>query len=369
MGRQLSILVPLYAAINAVPILRGLVPENYNCNIHCEKLPAKDSHIFVTVHGTWATGANWTRPSSALFDSIRKEWPESGFYRFNWSGVNGARHRLMASRELTTALNNLSASHPTSRIVVISHSHGGNVVAWASTKVAHSLFAAIYLNTPFIQVIDPKRSTGFVLRFFLWVGGMILMSPIAVFWPVSLGGFLGALLIILFLLFSLQKIIPPKVQRIGEALADVSTARRQIFRELVVNATGDEAASMFGGIYATQWLIKRLLAYLFLFAIVCVICAGVLPEDSFMNSIVGPITLLSIIALLFLSLLISTGAYGFQQGLVALNVPVSVTPTPIGQVDATTVAWTDEDKLRHSMLYQSEEVFVCIKEWLRPILL
>jgi triacylglycerol esterase/lipase EstA (alpha/beta hydrolase family) len=124
-----------YNYVQALPVLRGLLISRRACTLKCDKEPQSGAPIFVLVHGTWATRASWTLPDSKLRKKLESSWPEGGIYRFDWSGTNGVRHRLLASGVLSEKLNELVVRYPSSKVVVISHSHGGNVVAWASNRL------------------------------------------------------------------------------------------------------------------------------------------------------------------------------------------------------------------------------------------
>jgi hypothetical protein len=318
--------------------------------------------------------------------------------------------------QLTSELNDLSARYPTSKIIAISHSHGGNVVAWASTSVACSLTAAIYLNTPFIQVLAPSTAHRFVLRAFLWFGvtllsfgGILVLEPTGVDWfrdlatgrhvlaPTgvarlgdSLGGLVAWSYIVIVVFATSQKIVPTWVHRLSVALTDISNARRKIFKELVVNATGDEAASMLGGIYIGQWLIKRAFKWLIFFEIVitAILIMAVIISEAIAGSEISKalrsflpdkaeyiatfssfiyVCIFALIAVFAVWVVLAAGAYGILHGLMTLDSPISVTPAPLGHVDAITIAWTHDPQLRHSMLHQSAQVGNSIVEWLEPI--
>jgi hypothetical protein len=90
-----------------VPILRGICPPDH-CDLDCDQQPAADEEpVFVFVHGTWARYASWTQRDSTLGTAVLIEWPEAGFYRFNWTGVNSLRHRRAAASRLAQELTKL----------------------------------------------------------------------------------------------------------------------------------------------------------------------------------------------------------------------------------------------------------------------
>ena len=156
-----------------IPVLRGLMVTQRHCTLSGEGAQRGDDPIFIMAHGTWATRARCTHRHSKLSKSLSQRWPSAGFYRFQWSGVNGVRHRLQASEILAGHINERSRRLPNASIVALSHSHGGNVVAWAATMIEKPSAAAVYLNTPFIQVLEMKKGVMPVLPILL-----ILLSGI-----------------------------------------------------------------------------------------------------------------------------------------------------------------------------------------------
>ena len=375
----------LLRLLNALPLLRGVVPPDSlsTRTLICDNTPQKGAPIFVTVHGTWATRSTWTHPDSQLIRTLRAAWPQSGFYRFEWSGVNGARHRLAAAARLRVQLDQLSLSHPMSKIVAVSHSHGGNVVAWASTCVDFALSAAVYLNTPFIHVLGSK------LRSRNWSSGearwglfgmcmfvvMLLMYPLLLFTSNRLVQFAVACLVMVAVwLWWWVLDGPDYIKGLANELEYVSTGKRHVARELVVNAIGDEAGPALGGVYFGQWLIRRVLK-LSLIVIVLIYLAAMLLEifkptspAYTINKELLYVLLPGALVLVFLSALLAVSGYGALQGLVSLDSPVTVTAAPLGHADIVTAAWTHQRQLQHSAIYESPEVSAAIVEWLTPLL-
>ncbi len=111
------------------------------------------SLVITLVHGTFAAGAPWTQPDSAL----RRGWPATPerpvrFSVFDWSGGNSHRDRVKAAGELAEHLSALTAE-PAAAHLVIAHSHGGNVAlaALGQEKLKGKVTALICLNTPFLH--------------------------------------------------------------------------------------------------------------------------------------------------------------------------------------------------------------------------
>lgn len=85
------------------------------------------------VHGTWAEDEEWWRwPSDfpRYIDSVTGDFYK-GNSPFKWSGSNTPEGRQQGARNLIGWLK----SHPTERVTLIAHSHGGNVV-FKATEIA-----------------------------------------------------------------------------------------------------------------------------------------------------------------------------------------------------------------------------------------
>jgi hypothetical protein len=233
--------------IQSTPLLRGMrAAQRRFCTLSCNREPEDGSPISVTVHGTWKPNAAWTGPQSKLLEALKDKWPCAGAYRFRWSGVNGARARVVASEVLSACLTDLAVRYPSSKIITVSHSHGGNVAAWASTDATHPPTAAVYLNTPFIQVQRQSRKSSFWLRWFLgllpvfllillgWVTAMFPASPISkLVWGVPKDYYvLGASITSILMLV----LVPKRIHAIRDRLTHFSNCKRKASKELVVSA-------------------------------------------------------------------------------------------------------------------------------------
>jgi hypothetical protein len=120
--------------------------------------------IVTLVHGTWGSGAPFTRPGSPLRRAItdlleprlplsNREFLRVGFLTFNWKGANGNHSRLTASAELQKFLWEATAKYPNYRHIVIAHSHGGNVVLHAlkeDGRLSSRIAGIITVGTPFL---------------------------------------------------------------------------------------------------------------------------------------------------------------------------------------------------------------------------
>jgi hypothetical protein len=359
--------------IQRTPLLRGLMTGRNSCVLHCDAKPQNGHPIFVAIHGTWATRAGWTQRDSKLLTIISNQWPSAGIYRFEWSGVNGARHRLVAADVLAARLDDLASLYTSSSIVTIAHSHGGNVAAWASTQLERPLHAAIYLNTPFIQVLRDSNVSHVMMRIALFVLMLpfLLVSALmaSLLFPKSWLILLIAMGIALLPLVLLQRAILRRIDAIRDRLVHVSNGVRKVSKELVVFVVGDEPSAALGAVYIAQWLGRKGLTWLVFIAMIFGIAAlfpSYIPAnrwDQMSRWLVG-----GWFAILYVTLALAVSAYGMVHGLVSLDSTVAVTPAPTGEMDIATVGWTDKDQLRHSLIYGSPEAITMMIIWLHRIL-
>jgi len=108
------------------------------------------------IHGTFATGADWTKSGSMLRQNIAEQLKDVEFNIFNWSGRNTHQARIAAAEDLKVALKKEFAKHPDRHHYLIAHSHGGNVALYslADSEVAEHVEGIVTMGTPFIVCRD-----------------------------------------------------------------------------------------------------------------------------------------------------------------------------------------------------------------------
>ena len=129
------------------------------------------SVVITLVHGTWATGAPWTKFDSPFCNQLCKELRVYGvksiqLLRFDWSGRNSHRDRRIASIQLRRQLLVQFASQPYAHHYVVAHSHGGNVALRAvchSSTLRRELKGIVAISTPFLTFV-PKSIRLALLR-------------------------------------------------------------------------------------------------------------------------------------------------------------------------------------------------------------
>src|SRR4051794_24930353 len=88
--------------------------------------------IIILVHGTFARGAEWTKPKSSFRLRLEQSFPCAEIKIYEWSGANSHSHRLRAGQLLAEMLKSSYKSNPEKKHILIGHSHGGNVILYAT---------------------------------------------------------------------------------------------------------------------------------------------------------------------------------------------------------------------------------------------
>jgi hypothetical protein len=116
------------------------------------------------VHGTFAREADWVKDDSflsrSILDSLGAE--TTLVVPFSWSGSNSHAARILAGEELRQHLHRLQSIAPSARHHIIAHSHGGNVVLYATRnrKIRNLVESVVFLGTPFIHAAPRTLSEG-----------------------------------------------------------------------------------------------------------------------------------------------------------------------------------------------------------------
>lgn len=118
--------------------------------------------IVVLVHGTFAPDAAWTTSDSPLVRRLTEQLGDHAlFVRFQWLGAFGTgynnthAHRYAASRRLAALWRELRTQYDTTPILVVAHSHGGNVALYAAAEQPDGISAIVTMGSPFISV-EPR---------------------------------------------------------------------------------------------------------------------------------------------------------------------------------------------------------------------
>jgi pimeloyl-ACP methyl ester carboxylesterase len=111
--------------------------------------------VVVLIHGTWAHEAAWTR-NGDLVAALSQEFREQAILaHYDWTGWNSHSSRLEASRQLASYLSEIRSLYPHIRIVLVAHSHGGNIAFYTVRQDASLADAVVTMATPFLCV-EPR---------------------------------------------------------------------------------------------------------------------------------------------------------------------------------------------------------------------
>jgi hypothetical protein len=136
---------------------------------------------FLLVHGTFKPNAEWTLNTSSLARAIVDNFNGATIERFIWDGKNSIRSRAAAARSLSARLAEIQATEPATPLVLIAHSHGGNVAlqAIADLPTAKNVAALVTLGTPFFTFIPREVGNSTVYAMSLALGASTLFYWVA----------------------------------------------------------------------------------------------------------------------------------------------------------------------------------------------
>ncbi|MEO1407229.1 MAG: hypothetical protein AAFV54_12185, partial [Pseudomonadota bacterium] len=170
------------------------------------------AHYLITVHGTGDTedfsdGQKWWQRGSNCSEGVLRRLRggrETTLLPFIWDSANSQQSRVKAGNELAQTVNDLP---PDASISILAHSHGGNVVLYALSRiknVENRLKKAVLVGTPPLAERSKWLMLGYFIAglivtalsiaplFTLWDGyldrvfGLLFLAGLAVFVPISL---------------------------------------------------------------------------------------------------------------------------------------------------------------------------------------
>ncbi len=223
---------------------------------------ALPSYIVFLVHGTFARGAEWTRPASKLSQRLQEELGnEAILKRFEWSGQNSAVARYVGGRKLQGRLRSSLRRHPEAKHIVIAHSHGGNVALRAVTLPELSSVRVVCLSTPFLRA-TPRYLGSFSMTrtYAAFQAGLLVLGIVAVNKThasiLLLGLIAGVLTSLTF--WSIER-AQKHIKRMEKLLNyEVSPA----IDALILRGIADEASAALSTSQFASWLFNRLLIIL-----------------------------------------------------------------------------------------------------------
>lgn len=381
-------------------------------------------HVVILVHGTFAENAEWVLADSPLSQTLRSELGSVEICPFRWSGKNSHTARLNAAYKLSKFLSDVLAANPGSKVHLIAHSHGGNVVLYAlrDRNLRDTISSVAFLGTPFISVsrrdikstVTPlKYAVPLGFSFPLTVAGLLFFSYVIRSDLAASGSGLG-LIVMGFLLIALPIFAfiyggYKWLDYVGNKLPIFLERRQTSLINLlslpvitkvpmyVIRARGDEAAGYLrlvdqaAGIPFRLWhpigiawfnaLLSLLLVGLYVFA---AFQPEVRQQDDIWEKISGlsfflgvvpvALTIIFILTVLVFQIfmilwtsLIRGHALGFGDRLLQnWLVHVDSNHLPIGSKVANDEESTVFGKgLKHSLLYQDSEIAESIAQWVK----
>jgi hypothetical protein len=341
--------------------------------------------IFVLVHGTYAQDASWTQDGSLMVSALRAGFDRPGLACFTWHSFNGLRARLRAAFTLAGDLDRLSLAHPGSPIVAIAHSHGGNVVAWASTLLCRPIHGAVYMNTPFLWLTPRPWSSDadgvWVVRMLMGMAVMAGPGAAAYWWSLSASrsetwaqmaaGSAG-----LLALFALRGPIMRFTLELSNSLTtlrQVTTATRHVSHEAVAAPAGDEVGSGMGlthllGEFAHRWGGRLTLVSVVL--LILVLWLAEAPQFWVVPAVMAPFLLAGLA--MWGSNVFGIFAYGLEQGLLGVETAIATTSVLAGDVHVLPRSQAAPSRrggpLTHSSTYQDPVTVEAIVAWAQSTL-
>lgn len=144
----------------------------------------QSSSVVVTlVHGTFSgVDASWCSDQSPLRRELASTFGGAVTVTlFRWSGENAHYARLEAGELLSTHLSELVEHNPNAQHVIVSHSHGGNVVAYAlrGETLRRHITCLVFIATPFIrcEARDLHATSIFSIAALAACCGLLAMVP------------------------------------------------------------------------------------------------------------------------------------------------------------------------------------------------
>lgn len=238
------------------------------------KTTPKKRVIIFLVHGTYARKALWTQKGSKLRSAVEASFAgEAQFREFLWSGRNSFSARNKAAIELGKELNQTATENPKIPIILIGHSHGGNVALKSLdySQASESVAGVICLSTPFLLVrtrrYGASRLSGAMLFLPLMFTAIVLfMKRLYPGWaghPITtVVGMLilfGGILLAISLVISTGESIQLKAQELAITARQILIARfwpNARSRLLIIRHAGDEATAGLGTATFASWLLS-----------------------------------------------------------------------------------------------------------------
>ena len=132
-----------------------------------EPLRFEKPPLVYLIHGTFAPDSPWTEPkSSELVEGLRAQGVNAEYRRFRWTGKNRVADRKEGGTSLAGEIGPVLDDQDRA-VVLIGHSHGGNVALQAGQELTVQQRAALrycFLATPFLSSNRRFDAWGYYLK-------------------------------------------------------------------------------------------------------------------------------------------------------------------------------------------------------------
>ncbi len=377
----------------------------------------------VIVHGTWAhrdrssqarivnhdlakvnileERARWfevgSRFLSMLHSTLKKFGDVINLDSFIWSGQNSLSHREEASKMLAEHIEITHGKHPESNVLIIAHSHGGNVAVSALNKIQDlSYIHTVTIGTPFLTIYPPSVPRPKISRLIMWWSSLCalalllnIFSIASIEWSgtIIFAAIFGCIISILSQFKTIKKnngVIPGDVSRLTEITSSECLQGKEASL-LILRAINDEAGALIGFAASSslfsKWLSDKCLAGLsylpliaFPMAAIAVIFAylGVIGADALLTGlpfwlIIGLSVLLTITGFGIFFAALCNVAYAHELRLRFHDIEIGLNSVPDfeGNIKICTVTRGNSEtfRMRHA-LYNDDKCLERTREWL-----
>lgn len=165
--------------------------------MHVQAAQAVVNTAIIIVHGTWAAQHEWHKPDGQFCKSLLSRIQECKISSFIWSGKFDRNERVYAAKNLSDVINQIPQHI---KVILIGHSHGGNVALLASHASRRLIDHIVLLGTPIMPAVHVPHTEkyGFITNIFSAqdkIQAFALTTQRTVDWPrscnIRLQGILG----------------------------------------------------------------------------------------------------------------------------------------------------------------------------------
>ncbi|MBY0110355.1 MAG: hypothetical protein K2X90_04560 [Candidatus Babeliaceae bacterium] len=146
------------------------IAQTGTCSSNKISFASNNPVFLVLVHGTFSNSQQFLKEVTLSHDPIPDVFFNETAYdnqepvkiSFGWSGKNEDRARIGGGKQLAQGLNDIlqqcKKQKVTPKIIMMGHSHGGNVIAVASNFIQEPIDYALFLATPVLRYNEKIKS-------------------------------------------------------------------------------------------------------------------------------------------------------------------------------------------------------------------